>query len=43
MTVSGRNPLGSPSVETVGSETAISIREGLQLDLGVSWRAGADG
>lgn len=42
MRVSGRNPLDSPQFETVGSETAISVREGWQVGLRVSWRA-ADG
>lgn len=43
MKLSGRNLLDSPQVETVGSETALSIREGWQVGIGVSWRAGAAG
>jgi hypothetical protein len=41
--LSGRNLLDSPQVEVVGDETAISIRTGWQVGLGVSWRAGAGG
>lgn len=37
--LSGRNLLDSPSVETVGDQTALSVRRGWQVGLGVSWRA----
>ena len=39
---SGRNLLDSPQVEVVGDETALSVRTGWQVGLGVSWRAEAD-
>ena len=37
--LSGRNLLDSPSVETVGNQTSLSIRRGWQVGLGVSWQA----
>lgn len=37
--LSGRNLLDSPSVETVGPRTAISVRRGWQVGLGLSWTA----